>query len=289
LSNRAAVQRVLAQTVHSLDGVERPALNAIIPVLKAAQREVEHDFRTWLSTNHGEDTFTAQRYRNALSVLNTAIRKGGALGVTVERALKTTAKRLGPLSSANIHREWAAFSHIFEGTVQPLAIDEALVIARGDKLLWPRFERSAAKYAGEVGDRTRVQLAISRARSETFDELTNRLQRKLPSIFHAERWDAERLARNETMHAYGVLHQEAISEAARDDDQIRERIDGSADGRRCINCAYLDGKVYDVGEGPELPYHVCCRCIKVIWRESWASFANHTSEETISQASAKLR
>jgi hypothetical protein len=199
-SNRAAVQRVLDQTVRSMEGIETPVLRAFMPVLHAAQREVEQELRLWLHSHHGTDTWTAQRYRNALGVINKAIRKGGGdLGDKMEGALKTSAKKLGPMSHANVLREWNAFSHIFEGSVQPLPIDEAIVITRGNKLLWPEFESSAEKYAGSIGEKAKLQLAISRAKGETIHEATNRLQKFLPGVFRNERSDAERLVLTECL------------------------------------------------------------------------------------------
>jgi SPP1 gp7 family putative phage head morphogenesis protein len=284
MSARTQVQQVLSATVHSLDGIEKPALAEIMTVLHRAQEEVQRDLTAWLRKHPGGTTFTAQRYRNALAVLDAAIRKGGDMGGTIEHSFKRTAKRLGPLSYANIHREWKAFSQIFEGSVQPLPIDEAIIIARGNKLLWPRFERSASKYAGEVGERARRELAISHARGETVDELTNRLFKRMPAVFKGERWDAERLARSESHRAYDEFHKQGIREALAEDDKIRERIDAAHDGRLCPDCAALDGQVYEVGKGPMLPFHPCCRCCRTIWRESWASFANHSSVETLRRA-----
>ena len=300
VSNRIQVQRVLQQTVQSLDGIEKPALAQIMPVLHRAQEEVQRDLTAWLHKHPGGATFTAQRYRNALAVLNTAIRKGGDMEGTVDHAFKSSAKHLGPLSIDNITREWNAFSHIFEGTVQPLPLDESVILARGKKLLWPRFERSAAKYAGEIGEGAKFELAVSRARGETIDELTNRLYKRMPKVFKGERSDAERLARTETANAYNFQHHLGIVDAHKEDDQICERWEGSPDGRRCPWCASLDGKIVATDEDFRAkwteggvahlakseypPAHPRCRCCLVIWRLSWASFANYTSIETLARA-----
>ena len=294
MRNRLAVERVLQQTVASLEGIERPALLQIIQVLHQAQQEVARDLTAWLRNHPGGDTFTAQRYRNALAVLDTAIRRGGDLEGTVGHALKATAKHLGPLSIANIKREWAAFSHIFEGTVQPLPLDEAVILARGNKLLWPKFERSAAKYAGQIGERAKLELAVSRARGETIDELTNRLYKRMPAVFRGERSDAERLAITETHNSYRQFHHEAIIDARAEDDHLMERWEGSHDGRRCIICAMMDGQTVEPGEPFITPYgdriyegegvHPRDRCGRVAWRDTWPTYANRTSEETVTRA-----
>ena len=295
MSNRAAAQRILAQTVKSLEGLETPVLHRMLPILEKAKQEVERDLRQWLTGHHGADTFTAQRYRNAIAILNRAIAKGGDLAGVTATVLKVESKRrIGPLSVTNIQREWMEFGRLFEGTIQPLAIDQAIIIARGDKLLWKKFESSARRYAGNVGERVQRQLAVSMARSETMQEATNRLYKHFPSIWDKERSDAERLAVTECHNSYRQYHHEAIREAAKEDDKLMERWEGSADGRRCIICARLDGQVVEPGkpfrtidgiliyEGEGA--HPRCRCGRVPWRETWPIFANHTSVATIERA-----
>jgi hypothetical protein len=197
-SVRAQVRRVLDTTVQSMQNLERPALLRILPVLASAQKEVEKDLRQWLASHSGE-TFTAARYKNALAVLNRAVHEA-EIKAAVEHSLKDAAKKhIGPLSLHNVQREWMQLGTIFEGTVAPLAFEEADILAEGRRILWPRFESSAQRYAGSIGEKARFQLAVSRSRGETIDELTRRLQAKLPHVFHGERWDAESLARTECL------------------------------------------------------------------------------------------
>lgn len=293
-SARSQVFAVLDQTVHSIRNIDQPALRAMMPVLLKAQAEVQHSLRLWLARDGGATTFTAQRYRNAMIVLNRALKSAQQMAPTTEQALKHSYKAIGPLALRNLQHEWKVFSTIFEGTAQPLALDEAAVIASGKSLLWPQFESSAARYAGSIGERTKLELAVSRAKSETMDELTNRLQRNLPDIFDGERWAAERLARTETMASYATTSAEAIGAAKEDDSELVMRWDSSIDFRRCAACASLDGKTVEPGElfhaewyshskkggvrfhamdVDKPPLHPCCRCVSVPWRESWAKYS----------------
>jgi hypothetical protein len=294
-SKRARVQEVLDHVAESLEGIEKPVLRLVLPVLNRAHSEVEGDLRRWLAQQHGTDTFTAQRYRNVLMHLEHSIAQIEATGVLLESGLKRSMASIGPLSLQNLESEWRQFSTLFEGSAQPLAFDEAIILARGKKLLWPRFESSAKKYAGEAGEGLKFELAVSRARSETIDELTNRLEARLPAVFKSGRWDVERLARTETMNGYNLFHEEAIAKAAEEDGELRRRWDATVDFRRCRMCASLDGQVVKVGEKfhaewktmtkkglrlhvrdvDEAPAHPCCRCVVCAWRESWASYARH--------------
>ena len=293
-SVRSQVFAVLDQTVHSIQHIDKPALRAMMPVLMKAQAEVQHSLRLWLQRDGGAATFTAQRYRNALIVLNRALASARQMAPVTEHALKHSYGTIGPLALRNLQHEWKTFSAIFEGTAMPLALDEAAVIASGKSLLWPQFETSAERYAGSIGERTKLELAVSRAKSETMDELTNRLQKNLPDIFEGERWDAERLARTETMASYSTTSSEAIGAAKEDDSELVMRWDSSIDFRRCAACASLDGKTVEPGEMfhaewsshskkggmrfhsmdvDKSPLHPCCRCVVVPWRESWAKYS----------------
>jgi hypothetical protein len=299
-SRKEQVQAVLDRVAASLDGIEKPVLREILPVLNRAHEEVTRDLRNWLATQHGADRFTAQRYRNVLVNLDAALGRIEGTGALMAQALKKTGKLAAAASISNFQDEWLSFGKIFEGTVQPIPLDEAIILTRGKKLLWPRFETSAEKYAGGIGDRTRFHLATSRARGETIYELTNRLEKNLPDVFKANRWDAERLARTETMNAYNTFHQEAIIEGHKEDPELLSRWDASYDGRRCPMCASLDGQSVNVAKGEmfvarwttvtkkgqklhvlrikQAPGHPCCRCVETPWRASWAAYARNQRE-----------
>lgn len=300
-SVRDDVFKVLAETVDSLQGIELPVLNRMLPILRAAQNETVKDLREWLLTHSGE-RFTAQRYRNVILVLDRAIERAGDLAGVTDEALRHQAGGvLGPLAIKNLRSEWMRLGRIFEGTVQPLAMRETAVLASGRSLLWPQFESSAKRYAGSIGERTKFLLGVSRARNETIDELTTRLTKHLPDVFRSERWDAERLARTETMSAYNTVASEGIEESHREDSELVERWDATYDFRRCPMCASLDGQVIRPWKGEkfvahwftltkkgkrtehskviEWPVaHPNCRCARTAWRESWGKYAHQAQQ-----------
>lgn len=300
VSNRSRVFAVLDQAERSMRRLHEPVLRQIIPVLEKAQREVRHNLTLWLRNQGADATFTAQRYRNALVVLNRALKTAEHLEPATAHALKKSYGTVGPLAVQNLRHQWSVFQHIFEGTAQPLAIDEAVVIATGKSLLWPQFESSAERYAGSIGERTKLELAVSRAQSETIDELTNRLQRNVfsgeqGSAFFTERWDAERLARTESMSAYSSTTEASLRDALAEDPSLRKRwCSAVGDFRRCAMCASLEGQVVEINEPfhavwttfskkrgmrthsldiEKSPAHACCVCGETIWRENWAKYS----------------
>lgn len=292
-SKRDQVFAVLDRVAESIEHIEKPVLHMVLPVLNQAHAEVESEFRRWIAQQHALDTFTVQRERNVLLHLKRALAKMKSTGILMETGLKRSMATIGPLSLRNLEHQWAKFSHIFEGTAQPIAFEEAAVLAEGKRLLWPQFRSSAARYAGDIGENLQRELAVSRLRSETIDQLTNRLERRLPQVFHGNRWAAERVARTETLNGYNVVARAAIAQGAEEDPELRRRWDATYDFRRCPLCASLDGQVVKLGEKFHAewvtvskkglrrhaldlegsPAHPCCRCSETAWRESWAVYS----------------
>jgi hypothetical protein len=265
------------------------------PVLLQAQRELEGQLRMWLLRENGEARFTTQRYRNALLAVRRAAGALRALDHNTAAALWTGAEGAGRLATAHLEKELLQFGAIFEGTIQPVSIDAAAVIARGEDLLVDRFDASSRLYAGSVRTTVVQELAVSRVKGETIFELTARLDRRLPHVFMGQRNAAERLARTETMQAYNVVHHQGLLEISKDDPDIIARWDGSFDGRRCPACGSLDGETKDVAKGEVFtakwvagrkghrhlttrsvehpPLHPNCRCVLTPWRADWPDFA----------------
>lgn len=48
-----------------------------------------------------------------------------------------------------------------------------------------------------------------------------------------------------------------------------EKWSATLDSSTCPRCAVLDGKVFDLGDGPTTPEHVNCRCVRVPVLKSW--------------------
>lgn len=298
-AKRRQIFAVLEETARSVQRLHEPALRKMLPVLRQAHEELEDQLRRWLSRENGESAFTTQRYRNAITHVRHAMATIKRSAPEIEDALWESADIAGRLSTSNIVRELEAFGRIFEGTIQPVNLDAAAVIAQGEKVLWKQFESSARRYAGSIGEGLIQELAVSRAKSETIFEVTNRLQRRMPAIFAGDRWKAERLARTEVMNAYAETHLQGLKEIQEDDPEIVARWDASFDRRRCPACASLDGQVRDVANGEKFvaewiskrkvgvrrhrkivekpPLHPACRCVVTTWRSTWAMVARKTA------------
>lgn len=266
-------------------------------VLKEAQSELQRDLQKarWLGT---DDRYTAQVHRNALAQINGALKKiNNRLSPEMADIMRQNGHAAGVMATNHLAQEVAQFSSIFEGTVRPIALEATTVIAQGDRLLWPRYKTSAARYAGQIGDDIRRQLAIGLVRGETVDQMVRRLaahggpkglvfvrgkegdpkaraEMISEGLFKRYRSWAERLVRTETVNAYNEAALIGMDQLEKDDPGYFKRWDAAVDGRLCILCRYFDDLVVPLHERFPLgfdkpPRHPNCRCAVVIWRKEW--------------------
>lgn len=281
--------------VSKLSGV---TLVRFAEVLDAAEAELVADLKKWKALGKGSDRFTPQMYRNALVQIRGALETiKKKLPLSALQALQYGNKQAGQMATKHLVMEVEKFSSMFEGVVRPVALESATVIARGDDLLYKRHLTSAARYAGQIGDDIRKQLAIGVVRGETIDELTTRLvklggpkgwvfTRGLPGdpnaraewiaegLFKRYQHWAERLARTEVVHSYNSMAMIGMDELEQVDPGYFKRWDAALDGRTCPFCksyddtiAPIDGKFRGGIDHP--PLHPHCRCAIVIWRKEW--------------------
>lgn len=302
-AQRAGVRRAAAQAAAQLAALDDQALRAVLPALVDARAELRHGLLEWLkNAPDGNERFTAQRMRVALANLEgarTVIRE--RLGIDMYDAIEGFGAEAGRLSIQNLEFEVARFSAVFGQSVRPTQLQTAAILAKGDKLLIPRYRTSAARYAGNVLQDIRHQFAVGVARGETFEQLTNRLRRlggprgrvalrgKIgdpgaivedisEGLFRRYRHWSERLVRTEMINAYSVQHIRGIEalNADLDDDEepYLKRLDATLDARTCPICRRLDGATAPVnGTFPggyyQSPIHPMCRCAVTAWHPSW--------------------
>jgi hypothetical protein len=304
-----SVSRLLEQIGHEVAGLPGPSIDALAPALHEAQKELALDLAQWLrsaavrdkETGHvvidAEARFTAQRYRAALAQIDEALARVADLEPAMGKALLDGSHRAGALAVEHVKRELAAWSPEFSGSVAPIPIREAAILAKGDRMLIPRFRTSAARYAGAVGEDIKRQLSIGMVRGESFFEMTNRMQRMggprglvslrgvlgepgavgdniAEGLFRRYRSWSARVVRTEAMNSYNVAADASIAEVHKLDPEIERRWDATLDMRVCSDCAAMHGETAPVGgtfkgglSGP--PLHPCCRCATLCYRADW--------------------
>lgn len=265
-------------------------LAKLVPILDAAELELTRALGNWKILGKGDERFTPQVYRTAVLQIRQALTHiRGPMVESINSVLRHKGKLAAELSTQHIRQEVSTLSHMFEGTIRPVSLEAATVLAEGKKAVWKRFETSSKRYGGAVGEDIQRQLAIGVVKGETIDQLTTRItQIKITTsqaasvkaeniseaLFTKYRHNAERLTVTETVNAYNEFAVQGLNELNKDDPGYLKRWDAAVDGRTCPNCKEYDGIVVGTkerfrGDIDHPPLHPRCRCAIVAWRKEW--------------------
>lgn len=292
------ITEVLWHINNEVSQLSTVSLTRLTEVLDAAEVELTEDLLKWRMLGKGADRFTPQMYRQALlQIRGTLEHIRGPVAEGVASALRHGGMLAGALATSHLIYEVQTFSGLFDHSVRPIAIEAASVIADGKKLVWPRFANSAKRYAGQVGEDIRKQLAIGVVKGETVDQMTERLAKLggpkgwvytqgapgtprakaeliAEGLFRRYRHYAERLVVTETVNAYNSFALTGMDQLEAEDPGYFQRWDAAIDKRTCPQCARYDDLVVGLdktfpGGVKHPPLHPRCRCAVVIWRKEW--------------------
>lgn len=295
-------ERMLASMAAEVAELPPAAMRRLLPILHDARKELRAGLLAWLSESpDGAQRFTAQAKRSALLNLEAAIAKIRELEPAMASTLIGTSKAAGELSPAHLHAEVSRMSTVFgESLFSAPQIRAARVLSSSQRILIPRHENSASRYAGNVLGDIQHQLGVGVSRGETYFQLQQRLRRlggpkglvalqgKIgdpgviaeeisEGLFSRYRHWAHRVVRTEMSGAYALHYVEGVREL---NDQIGDlgdeyllRWDARNDGQ-CPICRALDGTAVRVGEAfaPGIyrpPSHPNCLCRVGAWRKDW--------------------
>src|SRR6185369_10945544 len=86
--------------------METASVQAILPILDAAQRELTRDLSAWLATvPSGDSKFTAQRYRQALAQIKHTMAEIRSMEPALYQALLGNSFSAGQLATAHLQHE----------------------------------------------------------------------------------------------------------------------------------------------------------------------------------------
>lgn len=267
-------------------------LSDLTEILDKAEVELTRELARWKALGKGDERFTPQLYRQALTqIRGTLSHIRGPIAEKIASVLRHGGIVAGKLAADHLIREIETFSQYFDGSIRPIPLNQAKLLAEAKRTQIPKFKTSAARYAGQVGRDIQKQLAIGVVKGETIDKLVKRLAkhggpRSAPSdpkakaeyiaegLFTRYRYYAERLARTEIVNAYNSTALEGMEELEKEDPGYYKRWDAALDKRTCLVCAELDDLVRPLDKDfsygvSQPPAHPNCRCAQVIWRKEW--------------------
>lgn len=302
MSKRAqieAVERLVRESVATVDALAPEALRALMPALSQARDELRADLKHWLdNAPNADERFTAYQRTQALRSIEASLGRVEQLEPAMSAALAVGRRAAGGLAVANLDTEIQRLSSIFGGGIPILPnLDAAAITAKGDRLLWKRHQISAARYAGGIGDDIKHQFAVGLAKGETFGQLTKRLAGNATfrnavassdpaaaaamisdGMFHKWRHWGDRLVRTENMNTYNTQHDLAIVHVNNNrldgEEEYLRKWDASADVVTCPRCKELHGTTATIDgtfkwgiKAP--PLHPYCRCVVLAWLARW--------------------
>lgn len=290
-----SVKGLLAEINTEVAQLPDASLRAMIPALVQAERELSSDL-AGLVGGLG-DGYNAQRLRRALVQVRGSMNAINSVRQEMLQELVKAGARAGQLSTTHLAKELAKFSIHFDATITPVPLVPASKLARG--LLLDRFTASTNRWSHGARMHIRRELTVGMLRGETVGEMVARLtgtSKRKAMFLNAQgvtaqadalsaammkrvKYDATRIVRTEVINAYNEHAHDQIKRLHdEDDDRIQMRWCAEVDGRVCIVCYSLDGKVADVrgeflGGFARCPAHPQCRCCITAWRADWPSAA----------------
>lgn len=296
---------LLADAIHAnrmaVDQASIPDLRRLLPVLREAEGQLATELGRWMRRVSPDEPYDRHMHRVLLSQIHESIAEAEKrLGPAFAQDVIDKSSHVRPEAMAKLQGMAEAGAEQFEGSIRPLRIDVAAILADENRLLVNRMRARGQQYGEDVMSDIAGKLALGVVRGETVDQLTSRLltsthlvrafkmrgaggvaEGSAEVMFKKYRWWAESIARTEQVNAYAESQARGIREADGADPGWLMRWDAANDARVCKWCFSLDEKsvepdqlfpvVGKFGARAHPPLHSCCRCALVPWRREWSS------------------
>jgi SPP1 gp7 family putative phage head morphogenesis protein len=139
-----------------------------------------------------------------------------------------------------------------------IATQRPMSLLRGEVDDIVTLDQALKKFANNKADEVRRIIQAGFVQGKTGQQITRDVTRL---IKHRARNQSEALVRTAVNHFSSEAR--AATHAANSDILEGEEWVSTLDGRTTITCASLDGKVFDLDQGPTVPRHWNCRSVRV--------------------------
>jgi len=251
--------------------------------LKKVYEQAEQELLSKIGRQNNRQKFTISHHAAMLA----QVRQGQAV------MARRTAGELGSISREaqvdslrGLSTDIKRMEKHYTGTTPVLPVDEAArfsgVIDRRRTSLLRMHEGSMARYGGRLVGDMEDQMAVSVTMGETIGDAVDRIQQ----VAQNEWWQAERIARTETLWAYNATHADGIKEVATRMPQLMMRWtehvsdDGAPlDDRVGEDSIVMHGQVAPPGGLFTMPPDP--RASQSLWYKSWDHPPNRPNDRAV--------
>lgn len=285
---KKASDRIAARADEALRAAD-PRINAMSgKITEALSRSFRILFR---NVDASESLGPSDRAK--LRAIAGSLNEAQAHGLEVGSILRDQAKHMTDVAIRGVYDSVAAAAGV-GANAKPVVLEGPDIFRSVRKLLWKRYEKSAERYSGAIGDRIRSMFRHGVEQRWTWSKIALRLSndpgmrrvgdlsaganRIAEGAGRVYRFWSERLMRTEGIHALNTAHYDATRRANAMDPGYVNKWNSSNDKRGCPQCASLDEAIAATGRefrskgGTTAlypPLHPMCRCVVVAWRREW--------------------
>lgn len=199
------VTEVIQSNINRVDKLEEQQQKRLLRVFRNVRTELQDRLLTI-----PEGTFTEQQVRVTLVQIQAAIEaikqdlKTGmvdASGILAERGIKDLATEI------------QKFSKKFEGSIQPINLDAALIASQSQNFLVNKYDASLDAYSESLRSQITSSIMQSMITRDTTERTVGRMVADIGRFFAGEEWKLRRIARTELHNVYNFTKMNAMAKA----------------------------------------------------------------------------
>ncbi len=201
----STVEDLIQNNIAQVDKLEEEQQRKLLRIF----RRVRQDLQDRLLIIR-EGTFTEQQLNVVLVQVQAAIL---AIKQDLQKGLVDASEILGQRGISDLIREVKRFSKKFEGSVQPINIDAAVIASRAQTFLVNKHEASLSAYSEALRSQITTQITQSMIGRDTSQRTVSQLVSNVGRFFVGEEWKLTRIVRTELHNIYNYSKLEAMNDA----------------------------------------------------------------------------
>jgi hypothetical protein len=198
------VQDLVNATVGKVDSLEEDQQKKLLKIFKRVRAELMDRLLTI-----PEGTFTEQQLNVTLVQVNAAIE---AISRDLKGGMVDAGEIMAVQGISDLGREIEKFSKYFEGSVQPINIDQIVRAIDPNSFLINKYQASIDAYAADLRSQITSNIVQSMAMRDTQQRMVSRLVSDIGRFFIGEEWKLNRIVRTEMHNVYNFSKMQGMGE-----------------------------------------------------------------------------